>query len=532
MECMNMPPPDLTPRQSSTSCDVESISTQPSEDLPPQQSTSCDVVTKNIPPPEDLTPQQNTSCDVESLNIPPPEQSPPQQRSRAWPPRLDTSFQPAGHSSASNKETQRVDPIGHQPKPKRAMPRGKDFRNDQLLEAMSVPVQSDKALQMMFSMGWTGGALGARGSGITEPIVPYLNGGSGAGFGHEIPIKNNNKLPKGITPIAIPSVTPRILAAMSSSHRPGYIFRKIFLTHLLDLLTSTDNSKTLKLYPNINKKEISFVNHTIRNLAARARVKLDDDGQSMVDNIELIYRKDPEMLVTACVHNDKKHLVLTKRHGLGKMCHSEEARNQRLAMAEDISENISHFMIHYGPMVYTQKSYDELKFKVLYLLEVLKLVRDNTLSHLVVDMVMTLREKNLLRQGLNSFNKNKNVRQKTPETILFWRIRKFIGCYTVNVKFTKEYTQFTLYKEYLVPSMVAGAHLTYEYAEMQGQINKDTESKWLDSVSLLIDDDDDEINVENKNDNMEPDESNIEFEQKTVTTETNEIDEIVKTLTI
>ncbi|CAB3241800.1 unnamed protein product [Arctia plantaginis] len=589
---------DRFPQQNRRPCDMECINMPPHEDLTPRQSIkSCDGEAKIVPLAKDSTPQQSTSCDVEYLDIPPPDQSPPQQRSRTWyprgetvprnqgamrkaylktgagfqqsahghghlgwdqlyaPPGLDASFQPSGINQMINSEAdpvltemmikygnrgapknkkQLIDSIGHQPKPKPVMPRGKDCRNDQLLEAMSVPVQSDKALKMMFSMGWTGGALGARGSGITEPIMPNLNSGYGAGLGHKIHIKKNKKLSKGFTPVATPSVTSRILATMSSSNRPGYIFREIFLTHLLDLLTSTDDSTILKLCPNINKKEIAFVNHTIKNLAGRAKIKLDDDGQNIVDNIEIHYRKDPEMLVTACIHDDKKHLVLTKVHGLGNICHSEEARNQRLAMAEEITKNMSDFMIHYGPMVYTQKSYDEIKFKVLYLLEVLKLVKDNTLNHLVVDMVMTLREKNLLRQGLNSINKNKKIRDKTPDAVLFLMIRKFMGSYTVDVKFTKEYTQFTLYKEYLVPSMVAGAHLTYEYAEMQGQINNDTES------DHDLNENDDEINVKEnvkiENDDMEPDENktesdnrNNELEQKAVTTEGNEI---VKTLII
>nr|XP_021186770.2 uncharacterized protein LOC110373755 isoform X3 [Helicoverpa armigera] len=60
---------------------------------------------------------------------------------------------------------------------------GDDARKEQLIEALSVPVQSDKAMRIMRGMGWSGGALGARGEGITEPIMPVLDLPKGYGFG-------------------------------------------------------------------------------------------------------------------------------------------------------------------------------------------------------------------------------------------------------------------------------------------------------------------------------------------------------------
>uniref|UniRef100_A0A2A4JRY9 G-patch domain-containing protein n=1 Tax=Heliothis virescens TaxID=7102 RepID=A0A2A4JRY9_HELVI len=77
-------------------------------------------------------------------------------------------------------------------------------RKEQLKEALSVPVQSDKAMKMMLSMGWSGGALGARGNGITEPIMPALDIPKGYGFGAykitpQSEISKKPEIPKTVT---------------------------------------------------------------------------------------------------------------------------------------------------------------------------------------------------------------------------------------------------------------------------------------------------------------------------------------------
>ncbi|XP_026742009.1 uncharacterized protein LOC113504100 isoform X3 [Trichoplusia ni] len=57
-------------------------------------------------------------------------------------------------------------------------------QNSELIKALSVPVQSEIAIKMMRDMGWDGGALGTRGDGITEPIMPILKLNAAAGLGH------------------------------------------------------------------------------------------------------------------------------------------------------------------------------------------------------------------------------------------------------------------------------------------------------------------------------------------------------------
>ncbi|KAF9420617.1 hypothetical protein HW555_003164 [Spodoptera exigua] len=57
-------------------------------------------------------------------------------------------------------------------------------RKGKLREGLSMPVQSDKAMRMMRGMGWSGGALGARGNGIMEPITLEIDQPKGVGFGH------------------------------------------------------------------------------------------------------------------------------------------------------------------------------------------------------------------------------------------------------------------------------------------------------------------------------------------------------------
>ncbi|XP_069363939.1 putative leucine-rich repeat-containing protein DDB_G0290503 isoform X2 [Maniola hyperantus] len=68
-------------------------------------------------------------------------------------------------------------------------------RKDRLLIAMSTPLESDKAMRMMRLMGWQGGALGLRGDGIVEPIIPALDLVPGKGFGH---VKEKPKSTKSV----------------------------------------------------------------------------------------------------------------------------------------------------------------------------------------------------------------------------------------------------------------------------------------------------------------------------------------------
>ncbi|CAK1593226.1 unnamed protein product [Parnassius mnemosyne] len=66
----------------------------------------------------------------------------------------------------------------------RSHERRHDRMKSKLLKAMSVPLESDIGLRMMRLMGWNGGALGTRGEGIVEPIIPDLGIITGAGLGH------------------------------------------------------------------------------------------------------------------------------------------------------------------------------------------------------------------------------------------------------------------------------------------------------------------------------------------------------------
>ncbi|XP_045782594.1 repetitive organellar protein-like isoform X3 [Maniola jurtina] len=72
-------------------------------------------------------------------------------------------------------------------------------RKDRLLVAMSTPLESDKAMRMMRLMGWQGGALGPRGDGIVEPIIPALDIVRGKGFGHVV--KEKPKSTKPVKPV-------------------------------------------------------------------------------------------------------------------------------------------------------------------------------------------------------------------------------------------------------------------------------------------------------------------------------------------
>ncbi|GBP92184.1 hypothetical protein EVAR_100049_1 [Eumeta japonica] len=129
-----------------------------------------------------------------------------------------------------------------------------------LLEAMSVPVESDKAMRMMRLMGWQGGALGRRGEGIVEPIIPAIELVTGAGLGHS-PGQGKKE---------------RKMESKKGEARTAISFRKEFLENVLDLLRKQDITEKEVIYERpLSTKEKRFTISSLEALNKRRKVGLN-----------------------------------------------------------------------------------------------------------------------------------------------------------------------------------------------------------------------------------------------------------------
>ncbi|XP_073965084.1 uncharacterized protein isoform X2 [Choristoneura fumiferana] len=162
-----------------------------------------------------------------------------------------------------------------------------DKRKAKLLEAMSVPVDSDKGKRMMELMGWAGGALGVRGGGILEPILPAIELPAGAGLGH------------------VPPPRPE-------ARRPAE-FRLALLHNIHDLLLHSDTSMLIEYELPLKKKEKSYVNNILVNLNKgefpKVRAKEEEDvAKRLLQEMALCH----DTRVKADVSQDLRQVILTK----------------------------------------------------------------------------------------------------------------------------------------------------------------------------------------------------------------------------
>ncbi|XP_026316353.1 uncharacterized protein LOC113227607 isoform X2 [Hyposmocoma kahamanoa] len=152
-------------------------------------------------------------------------------------------------------------------------------RKNRLIEAMSTPMESGIAERMMRRMGWEGGALGVRGEGITEPLMPPLHISPGAGLGHV-----KTKLPS----------------------RSAAGFRIIFLQHLLSWILTGGREKTIKIGP-MTKREAKFVKPTLRSLNDRKNVVFANNEEvALVNKVLNALEQDPEFFIECQISEDKR----------------------------------------------------------------------------------------------------------------------------------------------------------------------------------------------------------------------------------
>ncbi|XP_045508279.1 uncharacterized protein LOC123704064 isoform X2 [Colias croceus] len=165
-----------------------------------------------------------------------------------------------------------------------------------LMEGLTTPVESDIAIRMMKSMGWKGGALGAREGGITEPIMPDIHLVKNAGLGHvqEKKKKQSNPIRREIlqailvalnndTPVSFSQVKTQLSKkdkqyvnsvnrALNTRNDPGLPGKdeSALIECILDVLK--DNPK-MKFYVEVKKKQLRIE-------------KIEEKSHSISDDVE------------------------------------------------------------------------------------------------------------------------------------------------------------------------------------------------------------------------------------------------------
>ncbi|KAG6447239.1 hypothetical protein O3G_MSEX004865 [Manduca sexta] len=241
-----------------------------------------------------------------------------------------------------------------------------EARTDKLLKDMSVPIKSDKAIKMMYGMGWDGGALGVRGNGITEPIIPSLELMSGAGLGHTSSPKKEPRVnhqhqsgagfvhmppPKKVTkgnnyphqsgvarsqtpsekkeplrnvqqqsganlgqsPLRVIEASKKVEVVKAQHQNDRRHNRLEMLQYLLDTVTSDDNARELKYDRRITKKEKGYFKHLLRCANERNSIGVSDPNELRLWTSILKGMTDnPDLHLKTSISDDCKRLLLEK----------------------------------------------------------------------------------------------------------------------------------------------------------------------------------------------------------------------------
>lgn len=118
----------------------------------------------------------------------------------------------------------------------------------------------------------------------------------------------------------------------------------------------------------------------------------------------------------------------------GIRCHSIEARTKRFKEAllegKKLPTKLEDLMQEYGPLAYSEESYEDELLAIDFLLVIFKLVKNNNQDLIYFERSMDSWEKNLFRDGVMFLNdKVCNYNENTPEAVLFELIQQHMaGC--------------------------------------------------------------------------------------------------------
>ncbi|CAH0717014.1 unnamed protein product, partial [Brenthis ino] len=245
-------------------------------------------------------------------------------------------------------------------------------RKRKLLEAMSTPLESDKGLRMMRLMGWEGGALGLRGEGIVEPIIPALHIKPGAGLGHipEKPTPKQDKLSNRLQLLdaILNLITKDVNASIISYNSDITIKERRCFNEIINLVNM---KKPLNL---VNKFEVGFC-QKIRENMAHAQFKL------------------------GLVHDSNRKLILNKilsKEIKGKTSKKEKKKTTVITIPDCNTESTNIIELP------TEKT----QFTILILTKVLEFQKEkrNLVLNIHFDSILTTIHKKVLEELCSSVN--------------------------------------------------------------------------------------------------------------------------------
>ncbi|XP_063631379.1 uncharacterized protein LOC134802675 [Cydia splendana] len=159
-------------------------------------------------------------------------------------------------------------------------------RTAKLLEDLSTPVESDIGMRMMMMMGWRGGALGARGDGIMEPVMPNIDQPKRGGLGHVPP----------------PKLVPR---------KP-IDFRLMLLHNLLDFLLHDEWKKEIVFKEPLVERERKFLHCLLTSVNGRHNIQLTEKENEYIARIYTRLADYPTMELRGDISKDLKTVTLQK----------------------------------------------------------------------------------------------------------------------------------------------------------------------------------------------------------------------------
>ncbi|XP_075988140.1 uncharacterized protein LOC142984437 [Anticarsia gemmatalis] len=355
----------------------------------------------------------------------------------------------------------------------------KKNEQEKLIEALSVPVHSDKAMKMMMSMGWKGGALGSRGTGLIEPIMPDLNNAKGVGLGHSSESAKSSPQRRGksslrATPVAtvvsgdvssteptfdttlkLDSVCNQTEGSFPQSSRVrmkqggGSSFRREFLTQVAWFVSQDLGTMELSYDRPLSKQENRFSQHMVRGFSQRFRLTLSDQKeQALIDQIAGEFAKDPQLRLTASLA--KTSITLGKFR-----TDMQPGRRDMVdppVLTEDLTNDLQNYLQTFAPFTQTAKGYEKKKFKVDVLLKIYHFIKSkNIVRFMDFGRVLLDWEVDYITKCFNSSNRMAKFGAAPVEIPLTMEIRKIMLDFNIYAKYEPDLTAITAVKIYQVP---------------------------------------------------------------------------------
>ncbi|KAG7312801.1 hypothetical protein JYU34_001184 [Plutella xylostella] len=410
----------------------------------------------------------------------------------------------------------------------------RDSRRGRLQRALRDPVSIDVAVRIMNRMGWAGGALGLRGEGITEPIMPAINIKSGAGLAY--------------SPPRAASPRRRERARDSRRARTPLEFRKDVLESVLELLRGKDlERKEIDVANPISKKEKAFITTALAAINARKNMGLNSTTEKdLVCRILANMNNNRDLEIDWSCSGDARTITLLKRSGAKTSNRTRRKRSSNPKVVEVLTpykpdhittptdgqnvEYIAHKDIEslMAELVKTNEvnSVQSLRgfaYRVMFLQKLQEFVKSNfsEKTYAFVGGLISMKNCNYVENLISGVNAKRNNSYSSDfENDLYEGLRKTTDCH-LKFKYnaTGTYQNLTFYKVYYTKRFINTSTMKEKKAEDEHNNNairnfynaRDEEySSKKEDVVVLSDSEDSVISLECKYDLIDDDDDDCD----------------------